>query len=111
MRVLAGQYGFSRSILQRHTLHVYEAMQLAKKNSAIKEGKTAYEQFMEMLGEAEKKYRNSKKQLQVQWFREWRTLMMDGFKLGMEEGRRREQQVHKDVTPGVLEIINKEFEE
>jgi len=89
--------------------HLIPAMQLAKKNREIKEGKTAFEQFNEMVKEAEQKYRGTTGQLQVGWFREWRAMLELAFKLGIEEERRRERQIFKDVTPGVLQIIEKEF--
>ena len=84
-------------------------MKLARKNREIKEGKTGFEQFNEMVKEAEDKYRGTTGQLQVGWFREWRAMLELAFKLGIEEERRRERQIFKDVTPGVLQIIEKEF--
>jgi len=86
-------------------------MQLAKKNREFQEGKSAFEQFNEMVKEAEQKYRDTTGQLQVGWFREWRAMLELAFKLGIEEERRRERQTFSDVTPGVLEIINKEYED
>ena len=112
LRQIAVQYGKSVSTLQRHKIrHLIPAMQLAKKNRELQEGKSAFEQFNEMVKEAEQKYRDTTGQLQVGWFREWRAMLELAFKLGIEEERRRERQTFSDVTPGVLEIINKEYED
>lgn len=111
LRQIAVQYGVSVSALQRHKKHLVEAMRLAKKNGEIKEGKTAFEQFNEMVREAEGKYRTTDGQLQVGWFREWRAMLELAFKLGIEEEQRRERQVFTDVTPAVKALIDKMFEE
>ena len=86
-------------------------MQLAKKEAELKEGKTAFEQFNEMVKQAEQKYNNSSGALQVSWFREWRGMLELAFKLGIEEARQRERQTFADMTPAVKAIIDKEFEE
>ena len=110
LRKIAIQYEVGFAAVQWHKKkHLIPAMQLAKKNREIKEGKTAFEQFNEMVKEAEQKYRGTTGQLQVGWFREWRAMLELAFKLGIEEERRRERQIFKDVTPGVLQIIEKEF--
>ncbi len=112
LRVISKQYEVSYSAVQRHkNEHLIQAMRLAKKNGEIKEGKTAFEQFNEMVKEAEGKYRTTDGQLQVGWFREWRAMLELAFKLGIEEERRRERQVFTDVTPAVKAIIDKMFEE
>ncbi len=111
LRQIAAQYGVSSSTLQRHKKHMVQTIQLAKKNGAIEEGKTALEQFNEMITEAEKRYREAEGQLQIGWFREWRAMLELAFKLGIEEERRRDTEEFRDVTPGVLAIIKKEFEE
>ena len=108
LRVISKQYEVSYSAVQRHkNVHLVPAMQLAKKNGEIKEGKSAFEQFNEMVAAAENKYHSSEGMIQVSWFREWRAMLELAFKLGIEEERRRERQIFKDVTPGVLAIINK----
>ena len=112
LRVISKQYEVSYSAIQRHKIeHLVPAMQLVKKNRELQEGKTAFEQFNEMVREAESKYRSSSGPLQIGWFREWRAMLELAFKLGIEEERRRGKQVYTDVSPAVLEIINKEFEE
>ena len=72
LRHIAAQYGYSTSTLQRHKLHVLEAVQLARKSEEIQVGKSAYEQWHMMYKEAERKYRSSPKRYQVFWFKEWR---------------------------------------
>jgi len=110
IRQIARQYGLKKDAVRYHKrAHLIEAMKLARKNREIKEGKTGFEQFNEMVKEAEDKYRGTTGQLQVGWFREWRAMLELAFKLGIEEERRRERQIFKDVTPGVLQIIEKEF--
>ncbi len=111
LRQIAAQYGISASTLQRHKKHLIAAMQLAKKEAELKEGKTAFEQFNEMVKQAEQKYNNSSGALQVSWFREWRGMLELAFKLGIEEARQRERQTFADMTPAVKAIIDKEFEE
>ena len=111
LREIAAQYGISASTLQRHKKHLIAAMQLAKKEAELKEGKTAFEQFNEMVKQAEQKYNNSSGALQVSWFREWRGMLELAFKLGIEEARQRERQTFADMTPAVKAIIDKEFEE
>ena len=110
LREIAGKYGISISALHRHKAHLIKAIREAKELERIKQGKTGFEQFNEMVKEAEQKYRGTTEQLQVGWFREWRAMLELAFKLGIEEERRRERQVYSDVSPGVLAIINKEYE-
>ena len=111
LRKIAKQYTVTVATLHRHkTKHLLPAIQLAKKEAEIKEGKTAFEQFTEMVKEAESKYNNSSGNLQVSWFREWRAMLELAFKLGIEEARQRDQQVYHDMTPAVKAIIDKEFE-
>ena len=97
--------------MQRHKKHLVDAIQTAKQNGEIKEGKTAFEQFNDMVKEAEDKYNSSTGTLQVSWFREWRGMLELAFKLGIEEARQRERQTFADMTPAVKAIIDKEFEE
>ena len=110
LREIAGQYDVSKSTLQRHLKeHLLPAIQLAKKEAELKEGKTAIEQFNAMIKKAEQKYDGSTGALQVSWFREWRGMMELGVKLGMEA--QREKQVFNDVTPEVQKLIDRLFEE
>jgi len=110
LRKIAKQYGVTVAALNRHKIkHLLPAVQLAKKEAELREGKTAIEQFNEMIKEAELKYKNSSGTLQVSWFRELRGMMELGFKLGMEA--QREKQTYSDMTPAVKAIIDKEFEE
>ena len=112
LRKIAIQYGVGFAAVQWHKKkHLIPAMQLAKRNGEIKEGKTGFEQFNEMVKEAEEKYRETTGALQVGWFREWRAMLELAFKLGIEEERRRERQVYSDVTPEVQELIDKLFED
>ena len=104
LREIAAQYGISASTLQRHKKHLIAAMQLAKKEAELKEGKTAFEQFNEMVKQAEEKYNGSTGALQVSWFREWRGMMELGFKLGMEA--QREKQVFQEMTPAVKAVAD-----
>lgn len=105
IRNIAKRFIIGYSAIQRHKDHIKEAVELVKK----KEGKTAFVQFNEMLKEAESKYRETKGNLQVGWFREWRGMMELGFKLGMEA--QREKREDKDMTVAVRAIVDKEFEE
>jgi len=82
-------------------------MQLANKENELKEGKTAFEQFNDMVKTAEEKFNNSSGSLQVSWFREWRGMMELGFKLGMEA--QREKREDRDISPAIKAIIDKEF--
>ncbi len=105
LREIAAKYGGSTSTLNRHLKkHLLPAVQLAKKEAELKEGKTAFEQFNEMVREAEDKYRKSTGQLQVGWFREWRGMMELGFKLGMEA--QREKQTFQEMTPAVKAVAD-----
>ena len=110
LRKIAEQYEVSYSAVQRHKKeHLIPAMQFAQRKAELKEGKTAIEQFNEMIKEAKEKYNDSEGALQVNWFREWRGMMELGFKLGMEA--QREKQVFSDVTPEVQKLIDHLFEE
>ena len=105
LREIAAKYGGSTSTLNRHLKkHLLPAVQLAKKEAELKEGKTAFEQFNEMVKQAEQKYNNSSGALQVSWFREWRGMMELGFKLGMEA--QREKQTFQEMTPAVKAVAD-----
>jgi 3-phenylpropionate/cinnamic acid dioxygenase small subunit len=106
LREIAGKYGVSQSAVDRHRAHISNAVQVAKTNGDIVQGKTAYEQYVQMRDEAERMYRKSKGFTQVAWFREWVGMLDRAYKYGMEAERQREKQEFKDVTPDVLDIIN-----
>jgi len=108
LRAIAGQYGVSRQALTRHKAHITKSLQTAKKNGAIKEGKSVYDRVMSMIAQAEEKFNGTTGTLQVQWFRELRGMIETLGKFAAEAER--ERQVYSDVTPAVLEIIEKEFE-
>jgi len=111
LRSIASQYGTSDATLQRHKKHIQGAIQVARKNGEIAQGKSAYERFEELVAEAEAEFKRADGMERVHWFREKRSLFTEFFKLGMEAQRQAEKQVYNDVTPAVLAIINKEFEE
>jgi hypothetical protein len=105
-RVIAEKFGVSQTALSRHQEHITKSVQTARTNGAIAQGKTAYEQYVQMRDEAERMYRKSKGFTQVAWFREWVGMLDRAYKYGMEAERQREKQEFKDVTPDVLDIIN-----
>ena len=111
LRDIASQYGTTYGTLQRHKTHITTAVQIAHKNGEIKQGKSAYDRFEELVAEAEAEFKSARGMERVHWFREKRSLFTEFFKLGMEAQRQAEKQVYSDVTPAVLAIINKEFEE
>ncbi|HEC61378.1 MAG TPA: hypothetical protein ENI27_03900 [bacterium] len=112
LREIAEKYGYSISALHRHKHHISRDVQVAKKADVIEQGRTAYELFAELLDEAEKRYRVTRKgSLKISWFREWRTMMEIGFKLGIEEARRREQKGSTKLSPELQEIMDKLHED
>ena len=98
--------GVSESAIQRHRAHIKQAVVRAGEKREITNGKSAIQQFEEMLAEAERMYRGTPADsvlTKATWFREWRGMMELGFKLGMEA--QRQKQVYQDVTPAVLKMI------
>ena len=59
LRAIAGQYGVSHYALQRHKTHTTTAIQVAKKNGDIKQGKRAHDRLTEMIEDVTKKYEAS----------------------------------------------------
>jgi len=110
LRRISVKYAVSQTALARHRdEHISKAIQLARENGEIKQGKSSYEQFEDMLTEAENKYRNADVSMQVQWFREWRAMLELAFKLGLEAERRREHNTFSDVSPAIQEMIDRDF--
>lgn len=107
LRSIARQYDTSVGTLSRHKEHIASSVDLAKKNGAIKAGKTAYEQFMALVTEAETEYKGSSGNLKVRWFEQRVALLKEAFRLGIEAQREREKQVFNDVTPAVQDLIDK----
>ena len=98
--------GVSESAIQRHRAHIKKAIVRAGEKRELTNGKSAIQQFEEMLAEAERMYRGTPADsvlTKATWFREWRGMMELGFKLGMEA--QRQKQVYQDVTPAVLKMI------
>jgi hypothetical protein len=98
--------GISESAIQRHRAHIKKAIAKAGEKREITNGKSAIQQFEEMLAEAERMYRGTPADsvlTKATWFREWRGMMELGFKLGMEA--QRQKQIYQDVTPAVLKMI------
>jgi len=98
--------GVSESAIHRHRAHIKKAVARAGEKREIINGKSAIQQFEEMLAEAERMYRETPADsalAKATWFREWRGMMELGFKLGMEA--QRQKQVYQDVTPAVLKMI------
>jgi len=96
----------SESAIQRHRAHIKKAIVRAGEKRELTNGKSAIQQFEEMLAEAERMYRGTPADsvlTKATWFREWRGMMELGFKLGMEA--QRQKQVYQDVTPAVLKMI------
>jgi hypothetical protein len=102
-RRIAAQFQVSETSLRRHRAHIRKAIVQAITTGAITEGRTAYELFDTMMAEAERKYRGASLVNEIGWFREWRGMLEQGFKLGMEA--QRQKQVYQDVTPAVLKMI------
>lgn len=111
IRTIAARYEVSTGALNRHKKHLVHAIVEAKQNGDIKHAKTAFEQFVELVEEAERKYRTSKGSEQVAWFRERRALLEQAFKLGIEAQRAKEREQFRDVTPAVEELIESMLEE
>jgi hypothetical protein len=86
-RVIAGRYKVGRESVDRHKAHIRQVIKKVRDDRDIKAGKSAFETFNDMVQEAERKYRNAQGMLQVGWFREWRSMIELGFKLGMEAQR------------------------
>ena len=105
LREISGRFSVSVSALDRHKAHIVRAVTTAKRAGAVKVGKTAHEQFEEMVAEAEKKYREAKGSVQVAWFREWRGMLELAFKLGLAARLTEEVHTYRDVTPAVAALI------
>ena len=108
MRNIAVRIGVSRSTLQRHKAYIKRASVKARENDENGTGQTALQRITAMLEEAEARYREAEGFQQVAWFREWRSMLELGFKLGMEA--QKEKQVFNDVTPAIKALIDVEFD-
>lgn len=105
-RSIAKWSGLTESCIQRHRAHIKKAVARASEKRELTNGKSAIQQFEEMLAEAERMYKETPADsvlTKATWFREWRGMMELGFKLGMEA--QRQKQVYQDVTPAVLKMI------
>lgn len=112
LRGISRKYAVSEDALSRHKRHMGKGVVLRRKT----EGKSFAELFDDLykqLEEIEKKAETTTDKLAV--IREKRNMLNMFVQLGFQEALRRQQQEqqqeYKDVTPGVLEIINKEYEE
>lgn len=105
-RAIERRWGICKDSVQRHRAHIKKAVEKAGEKREILNGKSAIQQFEEMLAEAERMYKETPADsvlTKATWFREWRGMMELGFKLGMEA--QRQKQVYQDVTPAVLKMI------
>ena len=112
LRVIAIQYGVSFSALQRHKKHIKKSLAKVEHGNG-KSFAQRFEDLYEKLEEIEKEATKTTDKLAV--IREKREMLRMFVQLGFQEAlhrqEREQQQIYQDVTPGVLEIINKEFEE
>ncbi len=105
---VARKYGVSSEALRRHK-HNHLSKQIAKVEERT--GKTFVERFEDLYRRLVEIAKDAKSTTEkIACLREERGLLEMAVKLGMEEQRRRDQQTFLDVTPGVKEIIDKEFE-
>ncbi len=102
-RRIAAKYHLSGSAIQRHKVHIQEAIAVAQQGMVATNGNSVWQKLDKMLAEAEKQYENNHGILKATWFREMRSTIETGIKLGLEAHK--ERQVFKDVTPAVEKMI------
>ena len=113
LRDIAVQYGVSKSALQNHKKHIQKA--LAKVEQA--NGQSFQDRFDALYQQLEKLEAEAQKiSDKVAIIREKKGMLQMFVQLGYQEALRRQQQQEKqkeftDVTPAVLQIIEKEFED
>lgn len=116
LREIAARYGSTTGTLQRHKKHLTRDIQVARTNGAIDQGKTAYEQYQELMTEAKKMYEKATQMTQVAWFREWRSLFELAVKTGVAEALKEaklaeQQDQFNDMSPAIKELIDAEWPE
>ena len=76
---------------------------MAQQGMVAANGNSVWQKLDKMLEEAEKQYENNHGILKATWFREMRSTIETGIKLGLEAHK--ERQIFKDVTPAVEKMI------
>jgi len=112
LRGISRIYAVSEDALSRHKRHIKRSLATVDKQAGRSFAKS-FDDLYDQLGEIEKKAETTADKLAA--IREKRAMLQMFVQLGFQEALRRQQQEqqqeYKDVTPGVLEIINKEYEE